>query len=127
MRCNRLVWAGVTAALMGTLGACGGDDDDAPAAEGEGLRIAGTEMAFSPAAPTTIVGRHEIVFVNEGKIYHELAVLAPDGTVLGARSIPAGQSVTFEVDLEGPGEFEMVCREPGHTEAGMVGTLTVTG
>lgn len=104
-------------------GACGGDDE--PEAAGEEIRIVGTEMAFSPSNATATVGKHPITFANEGAIYHELAVVAADGTVLGARSIPAGQTAEFEVDLEAPGDYRMVCREPGHTEAGMVGTLTV--
>ncbi len=109
--------------LILALGACGGDDE--PRARGEDIRIVGTEMAFSPSTATATVGRHPVTFVNEGAIYHELAVLSPDGAALGARSIPAGQTAEFEIDLEAPGDYRMVCREPGHTEAGMVGTLTV--
>ncbi len=112
----------VTAAVG--LGACG--KDSPPAVIGQEIRIVGTEMAFSPEGLRTSPGRHPIVFTNEGALYHELAVVSPEGTVLGARSIPGGETATFDVDLDKPGAYRLLCREPGHTQAGMVGTLTVT-
>jgi uncharacterized cupredoxin-like copper-binding protein len=115
----------IVAAVTLGLGACG--EGGQSVAMGEGLRIVGTEMAFSPEALTTPTGRHSIVFTNDGAVYHELAVASPDGNVLAARSIPAGEAATFDVELERPGIYQLLCREPGHIEAGMVGTLTVTG
>ena len=118
---------GALAVVVLSLGseACGGEEESR--VSGAEIRIVGTEMAFSPSEATATVGRHPVSFVNEGATYHELAIVAPDGTVLGARSIPGGETAAFEVDLGEPGAYRMVCREPGHTEAGMVGTLTVTG
>lgn len=123
MRVRRLaVFAVAVAAVIG-VGACGTGQE--PAAAGQTIAIVGTEMAFSPAAATVREGSHRIEFTNAGAIYHELAVVSPGGDVLAARSIPAGETVTFDVDLDGPHTYRLVCREPGHTEAGMAGTLTV--
>jgi plastocyanin len=105
------------------LGGCG--EEGQAEAMGEELRIVGTEMAFSPEALTTPTGQHPIVFTNEGVVYHELALVSPGGTVLAARSVPAGETADFEVELDRPGTYQLLCREPGHTEAGMVGTLKV--
>lgn len=120
-------WKMMAAALALSAGAglsaCGTGAQ--PAAIAQTIRVVGTEMAFSPAAATTGEGRHRFVFSNEGAVYHELAVVSPGGDVLAARSIPAGETATFDVELDRPGTYRMVCREPGH--AGMVGTLTVTG
>lgn len=114
----------LTAAAVAVLGACG--DDDSPPPRGEAVRVVGTEMAFTPDDVAVPAGRHEVVFVNDGAVYHELAVVSSEGAVLGARSIPAGQTAKFDVDLDKAGRYRLVCREPGHTEAGMVGALTVT-
>ena len=85
----------------------------------------GIEMWFDPSDPVVTPGRYEITLDNVGTVHHELAVVHEQGRVLGARSIAGGTSTTFEVDLSQPGEYDLVCREPGHVEAGMVGTLTV--
>ena len=115
----------VATTALGLLGACG--EDRQPLATGEQIRIEGSEMAFTPAALTTATGRHLIVFTNVGAVRHELAVASPAGTVLVARSIGAGETVAFDVALEKAGIYRLLCREPGHTNAGMAGTLTVTG
>ena len=103
--------------------ACGSDE---PAQQ---LEIAGgergAEMWFEPADPTVEPGRYELVFDNVGSVHHELAVLDPDGAVLAAASTAGRTTVSFEVDLSAPGRYDLVCREPGHAQAGMVGTLTV--
>jgi plastocyanin len=116
----------VTFAVVAVLGlsACG--QESRPAALGQEIRIVGTEMAFSPEALIATPGRHRVVFTNKGAVYHELAIVAPAGAVLAARSLPAGATVAFDVELDGPGTYRLLCREPGHTEAGMVGKLTVT-
>lgn len=118
-----IVTLAVTAVLSGT--ACQGGGR--PVAVGEDLRVAGTEMAFSPQQLTTTPGRHRIIFTNEGAARHELAVASPGGTVLGARSIPEGQTVMFDITFADSGVYRLVCREPGHTAAGMVGSVTVPG
>lgn len=120
LACRSTLAAGV---LLG-LAACG-DDDAGSAVVGDQIRISGIEMAFVPAAVTTTPGRHEFVYTNDGAVYHELAVVGPDGAVLAAYSIAAGSEQTFDLDLKA-GDYKLLCREPGHMEAGMVGTMTVT-
>ena len=110
-------------ALVLAVGACGGDEpaERLPIAGGE----TGAEMWFDPPDPELAPGRYAIVFDNVGAVHHELAVVDPDGMVLGAASTAGRSTVRFEVDLSEPGRYEMICREPGHVAAGMVGTIEV--
>jgi uncharacterized cupredoxin-like copper-binding protein len=110
-------------AVLLTMASCGGDEPAEP------LRIAGgetgTEMWFDPADTEVEPGRYELVFDNVGAVHHELAIVDPDGTVLGATSTAGRSTARFEVDLSDPGDYEMICREPGHENAGMVGSISV--
>lgn len=121
---RRLLVTLVAIGLPVGLASC--DSGDGSVAAGTEIQISGTEMAFAPSDPVTSRGQHRIVFTNDGAVDHELAIAAPDGKVLVARSIAAGVRTTLEVDLDVVGRYALLCREPGHTEAGMVGTLTVT-
>ena len=110
-------------ALVATLAVagCGSSED---AAEAKPMTVVGTEMAF--AAPDRVAeGRYEVTFRNDGAVHHELAFTDPDGQVVARMSIPGGEEVVMEVDLE-PGTWELGCFEPGHYEAGMHQPLVVT-
>lgn len=111
----------VTAGLVA--GACGSDDPGIPLTISAGET--GAAMWFDPADPEVDAGRYEITFDNVGELHHELAIVAPDGDMVVARSIPGGSTMTMEADLSEPGLYQLRCREPGHTEAGMLGTMTV--
>ena len=113
-----------TAIVVGALAAaCGSDEPATPLTISGGET--GSEMWFHPDDPEVSPGRYEITFENVGDVYHELAVVAPSGEMLSARSVGGGGSFTLDVDLSEPGTYLLACREPGHTEAGMAGTLTV--
>ena len=83
--------------------------------------VVGFEMGFRPSQVTTEAGPVELRFRNDGKTFHELAV-ERDGAVLERVSVAPGESAVLEIDLD-PGRYEMTCREPGHYEGGMRGTL----
>ena len=109
-----------------SLAGCGSDGGAGAASS---LEIEGGErgsaMYFDPETPEVAAGRYRVTFRNAGAVHHELAFLDPSGAPLVARSIAGGTTVDLEVDLD-PGTYRMVCREPGHEAAGMVGTLTAT-
>ena len=113
----------VLAATALVTGACGSDEPATPLTISGGET--GAEMWFDPAQPEVDAGRYEVTFDNVGQVHHELAVVSPAGEVLAARSIAGGTSTTLEVDLSEPGLYQLQCREPGHTEAGMIGAMTV--
>jgi nitrite reductase (NO-forming) len=117
------------------------------------LTIVGKDIFFEPnALEVPAGGLVRLTFVNEGVMEHDwevtdlttqdLTVLSePDGMTARmterlseAKSdgfpyagAPAGAEMVIEFTAEQPGSYEMLCVVPGHKEAGMVGTFTVTG
>jgi len=85
------------------------------------------EFAFEPRRLELQVGQPtRIELQNDGAVEHSLIVRTPDGTGdwihlhAAAHGSDAG---TFRLDRAGT--YPLLCTVPGHTEAGMVGTLVV--
>jgi uncharacterized cupredoxin-like copper-binding protein len=101
-------------------------------------------MRFSPSVLTVVAGEPvKLVVVNRGKLTHELVIgtaaeLAhhqremKSGSTAhhhhsdSAISVEAGQSREVVRSFDKSGELGIACFEPGHYEAGMKGTLTVS-
>jgi uncharacterized cupredoxin-like copper-binding protein len=101
-------------------------------------------MRFSPSVLTVVAGEPvKLVVVNRGKLTHELVIgtaaeLAhhqremKSGSAAhhhhsdSAISVEAGQSREVVRSFDKSGELGIACFEPGHYEAGMKGTLTVS-
>ena len=112
------------AAALVTLAAagCGGASE---ASEPKGtVTVVGTEMAFTPPFLVLDEGTYTFVFDNQGDAYHELAIEGSDGSFHGRAMTGPHERASFVAELRS-GKYEMVCREPGHYEAGMRGPLTV--
>jgi uncharacterized cupredoxin-like copper-binding protein len=79
------------------------------------------DLAFEPAK-FTIAANTDVTInaVNKGALPHTFTI--PD--VADTGTVNAGESKSVTVNLP-PGEYAFDCAEPGHKEAGMVGTLTV--
>jgi uncharacterized cupredoxin-like copper-binding protein len=99
-----------------------------------------TDFAFSPAS-YNVVGGSEVILTltNRGAVVHNWVMLLPgsqvtspfdeddEPRVLWRARVQAGETETFTFTApQSPGEYPIVCTEPGHYEAGMVGRLTVT-
>ncbi len=69
-------------------------------------------------------GKVTIVFTNASPVPHNVAVTA-GGKVLGSTPTFMGGSKTLAVALK-PGSYKYLCTVPGHAQAGMQGTLTVS-
>ena len=105
-----------------TLVACGDDDDaDAGAPTGEAeqtLDVEATDaLKFVPDRLTATAGVIRIVQNNTGAIAHTFVI---DGQDFKLTNDDSG-----DIDL-GAGEYDFYCDVPGHRDAGMEGTLTVT-
>ena len=106
-----------------------GTDGSAPPAEittapppaGDAVTVSGHEFMFDPTT-VTIASGGTVTFTNTGTIEHNFTVKEDDSIVASAA---AGASASVTVDLE-PGTYTFVCSVPGHEQAGMTGTLTVT-
>jgi uncharacterized cupredoxin-like copper-binding protein len=65
-----------------------------------------------------------IVMANMSPLEHNVTI-ASGTTVLGATPTFAGGTKTVTVKLK-PGTYTFYCSVPGHRQAGMEGTLTVS-
>ena len=81
-------------------------------------------LAFVPTTLTAPAGKVTIILTDDSAIQHSIAIKAP-GDVPGPIVNP-GQMSTTTATLT-PGTYQYYCTVPGHAQAGMVGTLTVTG
>ena len=95
----------------------------APAGIAGTLDISAFELGFEPKDITVdAAGRYEVKLVNTGVVPHDLTF--PDGTTTG--SVAGGSPGTVEVDVPASG-LAFICSIPGHSAAGMIGTISVKG
>lgn len=126
----------VSFALVLLASACGGGDDEAepqpPAAttemdmDGTTLQLAADPdgaLEFEQESLEAPAGMVMIELENEASVPHDVAV---EGQGVDEKSeTVTGGSTTLMVELE-PGTYTFYCSVPGHREAGMEGTLTVS-
>jgi len=82
-----------------------------------------TNLAFVPTSLTAPAGKVTIIMTNNSAIPHSVAIEAP-GDVQGA-IVNQGQTSKTTAVLKA-GSYTYFCTVPGHRQAGMVGTLTVS-
>ncbi len=98
-----------------------------PAGKATKLALAadpGGQLAYSTKTLTAKAGAVSIVMANMSPVEHDVAV-AEGGKVLGQLPPFVGGSKTLTLNLK-PGTYTFYCTVPGHRQAGMEGTLTVT-
>jgi plastocyanin len=83
-----------------------------------------TQLAFVPTSLTAPAGKVTIIMTDDSAIQHSIAIDAP-GNVPG-KIVSQGQTSRTTATLKA-GTYTYYCTVPGHRQAGMVGTLTVTG
>lgn len=86
----------------------------------------GTTLAYKQKDVSTKAGNVAIDFDNVQVIEHDVAVADSSGKVLGQTALVASGTADATVSLQS-GTYTFYCTVPGHREAGMQGTLTVTG
>jgi uncharacterized cupredoxin-like copper-binding protein len=142
VRCISVVAVGIM-----LLAACGGSQSDATAPQT--LAVVAKEFVFAPAALTVRAGQPvTIALQNNGTLQHDWSVREIEisgeakssgdphaGHVMGdmsnmpklhvAAGIGGKSTLTFTPNK--PGTYEFYCTVAGHKDAGMVGTLLVTG
>jgi len=96
---------------------------DAAAATVGAVEIEAFDLGFTPnAIEVDAAGRYDVTLKNTGTIPHDLTF--PDGTTTGM--VDAGASATVAVDVPAEG-LTFLCSVPGHSQAGMQGTVAVKG
>jgi high-affinity iron transporter len=94
-------------------------------AGGEVVEVAATEYKFDPSAITVPAGSVSFHVTNSGAEEHEFEVFSGETVVDEIEGLVPGLDRTLTVTLEA-GDYTFVCKLPGHEEAGMKGTITVT-
>ena len=126
---------GTTMVALAALLACGGGGGTAsaskPAASGSGpaqeITVKGTDQfRFEPAQLTAKAGQPVRVTLDDSAavLIHDFVIDSVGGQKVQIKAQPhARASGQFTPP---PGTYQFYCSEPGHKEAGMVGTLTAS-
>lgn len=128
-RSKRARLAGAAVVAIVGLAACGGADGTSPDGDADrgadSLEVTGTDgLRFQPDRLTAAAGAVTVTLTSEPAVNHTF-VIEELGDVEVVAAEP-GQAATGTVDLEA-GTYTFYCSVPGHREAGMEGTMTVTG
>jgi plastocyanin len=109
---------------------CGGDGDEngeaTTQAEGVTLQLAADPngaLSFDKDTLDAAAGSVTIELTNDSSVPHNVEVEG-NGVEEESDTI-TGDTTSLTVDLE-PGTYDFYCAVPGHREAGMEGTLTVS-
>jgi plastocyanin len=117
-KCSLVVATLLTLGIAGAT-ACGSDDSPvaAPAAT---IRMG--EFFYQPAELTVARGSTVLV-VNDGAAVHSWILKGPG---IGTAGIAPGDSLLVDLRRVAPGRYTIFCDQAGHTQAGQIGTLTVS-
>ena len=133
-RWRRVEMIGVVVVIVLSVAACSGG---AGGAGGTTLKVTGKDIAFTETQLTASANQPLTVnFTNSGALAHSIIFdLPPANDKAGDVGVPAGwangqgvaagQSATLSLPGLPAGQYRYYCAVPGHSEAGMVGTLTV--
>ncbi len=84
------------------------------------------QLKFTKSTLTAKAGKVTIDFTNKSSLSHNMTIQqGTNGPVIGATPTFSGGSKTLHVTLK-PGTYTFYCSVPGHRQAGMQGTLTVS-
>jgi plastocyanin len=100
----------------------------APASAGAAPALAADPSGMLKFDKTTLsakAGKATISFTNSSPTPHNLTIQSSSGAVVGATPTFAGATKMLAATLK-PGTYTFFCSVPGHRQAGMQGTLTVS-
>jgi uncharacterized cupredoxin-like copper-binding protein len=84
------------------------------------------QLKFTKSSLSAKAGKVTINFANSSPLGHNLTIQqGTNGATVGATPTFQGGSKTLTVTLK-PGTYTFFCSVPGHRQAGMQGTLTVS-
>lgn len=90
-------------------------------------RVEASEYAFEPADLAVEAGRPvAVTLTNAGQIEHEWVLVGDDGSEIAHAHTQSGGEATAVFTLDQPGTYDVRCTIPGHTEQGMMGTVTAS-
>jgi plastocyanin len=112
----------------GSSGGGGGTTATSSPPTGTGLvvniPIASSGFAFTTSTATASAGTVTLRAVNPQGVSHDISIKG-NGVDAKGNQVSNGGASTVTVTLQ-PGTYEYYCSVPGHEQAGMKGTLTVS-
>jgi uncharacterized cupredoxin-like copper-binding protein len=116
----------VAAGCGGSSGGSGGGAGSTPAnAQVVEIDIAQSGFAFTTSTATAKAGTVELRAKNPQSVTHDIS-LKGNGVDAHGNMVSSGGVSTVTVKNLKPGTYEYYCSVPGHEQAGMKGTLTVS-
>jgi iron uptake system component EfeO len=88
------------------------------------VNVGAKEFAYHPAAIAVKAGTVTFKVKNTGVAEHEFEIFQGSQVIDEIEGLVPGLEKELKVDLA-PGDYTIVCKLPGHEEAGMKATLTV--
>jgi uncharacterized cupredoxin-like copper-binding protein len=82
------------------------------------------QLSYDTKQLSAKAGKVTIDFSNSSPLEHDVAI-AQGSSVAGQTPVFTGGSKTLTLNLK-PGTYTFYCTVPGHRQAGMEGTLTVS-
>jgi plastocyanin len=82
-------------------------------------------LMFTKNKLTAHAGKVTINFTNSSPLPHDVVLIDSSNKILGQTPVFTGGTKSFTVSLTA-GSYTYYCSVPGHRQAGMQGTLTVT-
>jgi uncharacterized cupredoxin-like copper-binding protein len=121
-----LAVAAVLAAGCGGSGGGGGSSSASTPANAQVVEIdvADSGFAFAKTTATANAGTVELKSKNPQSVTHDISIKG-NGVDEQGNQVSSGGVSTVTADLK-PGTYTFYCSVPGHEEAGMKGTLTVS-
>ena len=83
------------------------------------------QLKFTKSTLTAKAGKATVDFTNSSSLAHNMTIVDSSGKQVGTTPTFAGGTKSFTADLK-PGKYTFYCSVPGHRQAGMQGTLTVS-
>ena len=116
--------AAIAALVVAFVGVADGGSESASGGGGTRptIEVVMTDFAFSPATITIPTSGATLTLVNDGASVHNFEIL---GQGIKSPDVASGVTDTFEVPALAAGTYQIICPQPGHEGAGMVGTLIV--
>jgi len=85
------------------------------------------DFSFKPKDISVSSGKVVLFLVNSGPAAHDMLIADSTGkTVARSSLVQPGDTFTFTIANLAAGKYVFYCDVPGHREAGMEGTLTVS-
>jgi plastocyanin len=124
---KRLLPVAVSLLATVAVAACGGGGSSSGGPPKGSVVVKMTDFKYDPNTITHAHGSITFFLENNGTSAHDLTIFDSSGKqISGSELVQPGNDSSYTVTLSTPGTYQFWCTQPGHKDAGMTGTLTIT-